>query len=460
MTRLWWLAAAGAIAATLFLARRPAPRVETVDEPVAEPTLPTAVSPPLETPAPLIPLVTSADPAPPALADLESPSSALPDADTHLLVVLGGRLQARSHISANDLESGEALLRRHPDAPAARVLLEALLYAVASQERTARQPEKAALRFRRAVELRPEEVRPRAGLVSALLEASDWAGAEAAARDLLAREPRHPEALRALGFALMRQDRSREAQEALRASMEARDDAATRALLDRVQKAESDERGMTEQRLAHFNVRYDGEAHDGVGREILRALERHYASLARRFDHRPAATIPVVLFSEQSYFDATGAPFWSGGQYSHFDGRVSIPIGGLTSALTPTLDDVLIHEVAHAFVHDLSRGVAPRDIHEGLAQYVEGKRVEAVLGATGLIALSEGRVSGVSAFYLSALGLVEQLAAERGQGGLNEMLRLMGETGSVDEAFRRVYGRDHAQAAEVWAARLRQRHSR
>jgi hypothetical protein len=104
--------------------------------------------------------------------------------------------------------------------------------------------------------------------------------------------------------------------------------------------------------------------------------------------------------------------------------------------------------------------VAPRDIHEGLAQYVEGKRVEAVLGANGLTALSEGRVSGVSAFYLSALGLVELLAAERGQGGLNEMLRFMGETGSVDEAFRRVYGRDHAQAAEVWAARLRQRHSR
>ena len=456
MTGLWWFAALVAVAGALFLARRPTPRVE----PVLEPTLPNARYAPAEPPAPPPPLLASVDPAPPPPAEIEAPSSALPDTDVHLMVLLGGRLQAKAHISATDLESGEALLRRHPGEAAARVLLEGLLFAAASQDRAARQPEKAALRFRRAIELRPGEIPPRAALVTALLEASDWAATEAAARDLLVRDPRHPEALRALGFALMRLDRNREAEEALRASLEARDDPSTRALLERVQKAESDERGMTEQRLAHFNVRYDGQAHDGVGREILRALERHYATLSRSFDHRPAATIPVVLFSEESYFDATGAPFWSGGQYSHFDGRISIPIGGLTSALTSTLDDVLIHEVAHTFVHDLSRGVAPRDIHEGLAQFVEGKRVETVLGETGLAQLSEGRISGVSAFYLSALAFVEQLAAERGRGGINELLRLMGETGSVDEAFRRVYGRDHAQATQAWAARLRQQHSR
>ncbi len=335
-----------------------------------------------------------------------------------------------------------------------------LLATVAAQDRVARQPALAAGRLRRAIELRPDDPEPRAGLVASLLEASDWTGAEAAARDLLARDPRHPEALRALGFALMRQDQNREALEALRASLEAREDPATRALFERVQKAQSDERGMTEQRLAHFNVRYDGETHEDVGREILRALERHYATLARTFDHQPASTIPVVLFSEQSYFDATGAPFWSGGQYSHFDGRVSIPIGGLSPALTPTLDDVLLHEVGHAFIGDLSRGVAPRDVHEGLAQYLEGRRVASALGPAGLTALSEGRMPEVNTFYYSALAFVEQLQAERGQGGINELLRVMGETGSVDEGFRRVYGRDHNQAAQAWADRLRQQHAR
>ena len=332
------------------------------------------------TPLPLPVAIPIPSPPPP---EAFRPAPAMPDADAQTLVLLAGRLQAQARISEPDLEAGEALLRRHPGEPAAPALLEALLVAAANQDRVGRQPEKAALRFRRAIEVRSEDVAPRAGLVSALLEASDWPGAETAARDLLSREPQHPEAWRALGFALMRQDRNREALEALRASLEAREDPATRVLFERVQKAQGDERGMTEQRLAHFNVRYDGEIHEDVGREILRALERHYATLARTFDHEPATTIPVVLFSQQSYFDATGAPFWSGGQYSHFNGRVSIPIGGLSAALTPTLDEVLIHEVGHAFIGDLSRGVAPRDIHEGLAQYLEGKRLDVTLGLGG-----------------------------------------------------------------------------
>jgi len=410
-----------------------------------------AAPPPLMGPVPV---------APPLPEVLPEPASTLPDADAETLVLLGGKVQARVRISDSDLESGEVLLRRYPGEPAAKALVEALLIAVGSQDRLGRRPAQAAARFRRLVELRPQVVGAHSALVTVLLEASDWPGAEAAARDLLALDPRHPEGLRALGFALMRQDRAPEALEALRSSLEARDDPATRELFERVQKSLMDERGMTEQRLAHFNVRYDGEAHDDVGREILRALERHHATLSRTFDHQPAATVPVVLYSEQSYFDATGAPFWSGGQYSHFDGRITIPIGGLSSALTPSLDHVLVHEVTHAFVHDLSRGIAPRDLHEGLAQYSEGKRVEAELGSPGMTALAEGRMPEVMGFYFASLAFVEQLMAERGQGGVNDVLRRMGETGSVDEAFRRVYGHSHEDAARAWGDRIRLQHAR
>jgi tetratricopeptide (TPR) repeat protein len=455
-------AARGGILATIvglvvvggfFVARR----APTPAEPAAAP--PASATPMPET-VDLPPSLATIVPSPPPAAAFHPATSVLPDADAQTLVLLAGRLQVRARISDPDLLAGEALLRRQPGEPAAKALLEALLVAVAAQDRAERQPEKAARRFRRVIELRPDAIPPRAGLVAVLLEASDWTGAEAAARDLLSRDPRHPEALRALGFALMRQDRNREAQEALRASLEGLEDPSTRALFERVQKAQTDERGMTEQHLAHFNVRYDGGSHEEVGREILRALERHFATLARTFDHQPGTTVPVVLFAQQSFFDATGAPFWSGGQYSHFDGRITIPIGGLTSALTPTLDDVLIHELTHAFVADLSRGVAPRDVQEGLAQYVEGKRVETELGPAGLQALSEGRLTEVWQFYYAALAFMEQLEAERGQGGINEMLRVMGETGSVDEGFRRVYGRDHTQAAQASADRIRLQHAR
>ena len=205
-------------------------------------------------------------------------------------------------------------------------------------------------------------------------------------------------------------------------------------------------------------MRYDGDAHEDVGREVLRVLDRHYATLVRTFSHQPAAPIPVILLTRQSYYDSTGAPAWSGGQYDDFDGRVRLPIGGLTASLAADLDDTLLHELTHAFVADLSRGVAPRELHEGLAQLMEGKRFQAVLGEQGSRALADGRLRGVSAFYLSALGLVEDLVGQRGQGGINEVLRAMAETGNSDEAFRRVYGKSLEGLQQDWATRLRQRY--
>jgi hypothetical protein len=192
-------------------------------------------------------------------------------------------------------------------------------------------------------------------------------------------------------------------------------------------------------------VRYDGEAHEDVGREILRLLDRHYATLARSFDHEPGQPIPVILLSRESYYDATGAPAWSGGQYDSFDGRVRIPIAGLSAALTPDVDQTLVHELTHSFVNDLSGGAAPRELHEGLAQYMEGRRI-AQLDSDRLRALANGQLAGVAGFYFNSLWLVEDLAAQRGSGGLNDLLRWA--RASVDQAFRSVWRRRaQAQAA-------------
>jgi hypothetical protein len=207
-------------------------------------------------------------------------------------------------------------------------------------------------------------------------------------------------------------------------------------------------------------VRYDGGEHVLVGRAVLRVLDRHYATLARTFDHRPQEPIPVILLSRESYDEATGAPGWSGGLYDSFDGRVRIPIAGLTPSLTPEMSDTLLHELTHAFVANRSRGVAPREIQEGLAQLMEGKRVEDVLDEAHLAALADGRLSGVGGFYMAALSFVEHLQAQRGQGGINDLLEQMARTGSVDAAFEEVYGRDAAGVRREWENRLRRRYGR
>jgi hypothetical protein len=168
----------------------------------------------------------------------------------------------------------------------------------------------------------------------------------------------------------------------------------------------------------------------------------------------------VILLSRESYYDATGAPAWSGGRYDAFDGRVRLPIGGLTTALKPEIDGTLLHELTHAFVTDRSRGVAPREIQEGLAQLLEGKRAEDLLDETQMTALAEGRIQGVAGFYLASLSFAEYLSAQRGQGGINDLLQAMADTGSADAAFEDVYGRDFASLRRDWETRLRNRYGR
>ncbi len=371
---------------------------------------------------------------------------------------LGARVNAMASLSSSDIETAEALASAHRDEPGLQRLLASTLAVAGWQERGRRRFREAAGLLERAATVAPDEIPVWLALLDVHLEAGDWPAAEAAARGALLREQRHPRALRGLGYALLRQDRSREAEEALLAALDAGPDSATQALLDRVRKGLHDERGMAAQNLSHFHVRFDGEEHADVGREILRALERHYASLAGTLGHQPAQPIPVILFSRRAYYDARGAPAWAGGDYDALDGRIRVPIGGLTSSLTPDLDGTLIHELTHAFIADRTRGVAPHEVHEGLAQYMEGKRVGGELTEAQLTALADGRVRGVAGFYLSSLALVEHLLASRGMGGMNELLSAMGETGSVDEAFARVYGQTFSEVVRAWRQRLAQQH--
>lgn len=403
-------------------------------------------------------------PPPPSLAPLEAPEAAepiafqpdaVPEVDREAAETLVRRLAAPGTVSARDVQAAEQLYARYPQEEPVRLLLERVLLTAAATESRSKRLVPAATLLRRATEVQPASLIPWIALAQVLLDQGDWTGAEAAARAALGLAPRSFEALQVLGYALLRQDRDHEAEDALRAALEVRSDSATRALLERVRKGLADEKGMAERQLAHFHVRYDGDAHEDVGREILGALERHYATLATTLGHRPQATIPVILFTRQGYYDASGAPAWSGGVFDSTDGRIRIPIGGLTSRLTPDMDQTLVHELTHAFIADLSRGLAPRDIHEGLAQYVEGRRLNETLTEAQITGLADGRVSGVAGFYIAALAYVEHLIALRGMGGMVELLRAMGETGSVDKAFQQVHGQDQKATRQAWAQRLR-----
>jgi hypothetical protein len=422
--------------------------------------VPPSKAPPAEVRAPAQSPPATAELPPPTMAALvpppeavQLPAAGMPEEDRAKFETLAHR---QPTVTVADVTAAERLYARHPT-EVQRLLETTLLNAAEGERRVHRYRDAAAL-LRRAAELQTDAAWPYVALMKVLSEAGDWAGAEAAARAAITREARNGDAWHGLGYALIRQDRNTEAAEALRTAIGIRPDWNAQALLDRVSKGMADERGMTERDLSHFHVRYDGEEHEDIGREILRALEHHYATLVSALDYQPQATIPVILFSSQGYYSASGAPAWSGGVYDGLDGRIRVPIQGVTRSLSSEMDETLLHELTHAFVADRTRGVATRDIQEGLAQYMTGDRVTTRLTPEQLTMFADGRAGGVMGFYLYALSFVEYLIANRGMGGMNDLLRAMGETGSVDEAFKQVHGQDYRGTKQAWFQRLHQQH--
>lgn len=399
----------------------------------------------------------------PSLRALSTPSNT--DVGSALRVTaadyaLSQRLRAKLNplmspvITAEDLRVAEGLYERYPENASIAEILDQALRIRARNVHQGGNDAAAEEFLVRACALAPSDKAPRMELLALQLSRSEWPAAEQTARATLALDPDDPNVLAGLGLSLMRQGRDREAKEVLARA------GTTEAgvLLGKVEKDLSHETGMREQRLGAFTLKYEGEAHDAVGNEVLRVLERHYATLTMQFDHRPASAIQVILYTQEKFQEASDAPSWAGGVFDTLDGRVRVPVGGLTATLSPYIESVLLHELTHAFVADMTNETAPRELQEGLAQHMEGKRLDTLVPGYYLTALADGRVTGVPALYLGALSLVEYLLDQRGQGGINELLETMGATHSCDAACRAVYGQSFGELQEAARARLRQRY--
>ena len=382
------------------------------------------------------------------------PPARMTAADRARVESLIRKVNTRVPIAADDVRAAEELRARFADEPVLSQLLEAVLLGWSEQLRLQRALAAASEALQRAIALRPASLAPRLALLDLQLDREDWPVAAQTARDALVVDPRSASALEGLGRALLRLGRDQEASEAL---TRAGTPGAT-ALLNKLRNGMVNESGMRHQELAAFTLRYDGEAHETVGREILRALDHHFATLTLLYDHRPSAPVQVILFSREQYYEAAQAPIWSGGVFDNVDGRIRVPIGGLDPKLTPQIESTLLHELTHAFVADITHGTAPRELHEGLAQFNEGKRLDSMLSSNYLTALADGRVGGVYGLYWGALAFAEYLFDMRGQSGINDLLRSMGETRDVNAAFRGVYGHDFNEMRQAAQQRLQQRY--
>ena len=217
---------------------------------------------------------------------------------------------------------------------------------------------------------------------------------------------------------------------------------------------------------AHFILRYDRNISDQqLGQQILASLERLYTQLSREVVSRPPATITVILYPDQQYFNITRAAGWSG---ALFDGKIRVPTKGLT-AVTPELNAILGHELTHAFLASLPAD-CPGWFNEGLAQLQENrsassaKKSLAALRETGrLIRLGDlqGSFVGFSAdraeiAYTESLSAVEFLVARFGRASMRSILDLMAQNLNFENSFRRVLNQSVAEFEAAWHQALSQ----
>lgn len=216
---------------------------------------------------------------------------------------------------------------------------------------------------------------------------------------------------------------------------------------------------------AHFILRYDRKVSDyQLGQQILTTLEGLYRQLTTDLTSQPPATIAVILYPDQTYFDITRAPSWSG---ALFDGKIRVPTRGLNS-VTPELSAVLIHELTHAFIRSLPGRGCPSWFNEGVAQYQEGKSGSnhrkwlAALDKSGqLIPLMQLKgpfvglpTDAASLAYHEGLAAVEFLAASAGRLAIRRILDLMGQNYNFDTAFQNVLNKSVEKFDAEWRASL------
>jgi len=232
-----------------------------------------------------------------------------------------------------------------------------------------------------------------------------------------------------------------------------KDDANIRASLERAMLEARTARGFGQKRLSHFIVSYEGETMESTGRMVLDALERSRASLVSQLGFEPEEPVVVLLYSRRSYREM-GGPHWSAG---FFDGKIRMPVGGL-SQVDSQIRATLHHELVHAFIHARAGDRAPRWLHEGVAEYMEGSRA-AEQGKLLARVLAEGTSfqhclptaqCDVRIFYPAANSLVDYVIQTRGVGGIRDVLSALGEGSDIDGSLTKVLGKDEGALIRDW----------
>jgi tetratricopeptide (TPR) repeat protein len=210
------------------------------------------------------------------------------------------------------------------------------------------------------------------------------------------------------------------------------------AKLDRERRIET---GYRRERRGGFVIKSPLGTATGRRRTVLAMLERARARIGVDLAHAPDEPVTVVLYPLDALRGISRARSWA---TAAFDGKIRLPVAAENDA---ALERLVVHEYAHAVIHDIGRGRVPRWLQEGLAQLLEGTDLDPMLRLPGSITLpgvealvTDEDVTRARAGYDIALWIVRDLVDRAGMAGLRDMLQRIGRGESLDSAVARIYG--------------------
>jgi tetratricopeptide (TPR) repeat protein len=281
--------------------------------------------------------------------------------------------------------------------------------------------------------------------------------------------PGSADAIAMLGFVEYASDHTADAIRSWKKALAIRPDAIVSQYLARAERESNAESDFSQKESSHFNLHFEGkDTSESFRRDLLATLDAEYDELAGDLGYSPHNTIAVTLYTQQTFFDVTRAPSWSGALN---DGKLRIPISGVSS-VTPDLARVLKHELTHSFVAQMSSNHCPTWLNEGIAQMEEGKssstngrQLEQLFASGNEIPFNmlEGSFMSFSApeasvAYAESLAAAEYIRDAYGMSEIARILDRLSQGSSTEAALRATVHSDYRQLHDEMTRALREKY--